>query len=50
MGRACRENRGKEYMQDIGVKTRRKETTRKTKTSVDNIKIDFREIGLGGMG
>jgi hypothetical protein len=32
------------------VKARRKETTRKTKTKwLDNIKMDLREIGLGGM-
>jgi hypothetical protein len=38
-----------EGIYDIGVKARRKETTRKTKTQwVDNIKMD-REVGWGGM-
>jgi hypothetical protein len=34
---------------NIGGKVRRKETTGKTKTYVDNIKIDLREIGRNGV-
>jgi hypothetical protein len=35
---------------DIGGKSRRKETSRKTRRRwVDNIKMDLREIGLDGM-
>jgi hypothetical protein len=37
-------------MEDVGGKARRKETTRKTKKWVDNIKMDLREIGWGGTG
>jgi hypothetical protein len=38
-----------EHMYDICGKTRRKETTGKTKKLVDNIKMDPREIGWDGM-
>jgi hypothetical protein len=35
---------------DFGGKARRKETTRKTRYSwEDNIKMDVREVGWGGM-
>jgi hypothetical protein len=49
MGRACNTYGGKEKcIEDIGGKARRKEATGKTKR-VDNIKMDLREIGWGGM-
>jgi hypothetical protein len=47
MDRACSTSGAeKEFIEDIGGKARRKETTRKTKGRkwVDNIKIDFREV------
>jgi hypothetical protein len=34
MGRACSTKGEEEYIQDIGGKARKKETTRKTKTQV----------------
>jgi hypothetical protein len=40
-----------ECIQGFGRKVRRKETIRKTQTSVgDNIKMNLREIGWDGMG
>jgi hypothetical protein len=46
MGRACSTNWSEEECTwDIGVKTRRKETTTKTKMlMVDNIKMNLREM------
>jgi hypothetical protein len=38
-----------ECIWDIGVKTRRKETTRKTKRCVHNVKMYLRELGWGGI-
>jgi hypothetical protein len=47
MDRACSTNgREQECIWDIGGKSRRKETTRKTKWT---IKMDLREIGWVGM-
>jgi hypothetical protein len=46
MGRAYSTNGGEEEcIFDFGGKVRRKKTTKKTKTWVDNIKIDFRKTG-----
>jgi hypothetical protein len=49
--RACSANGGEEEcIQDIGGKTRMKETTRKNRSRwVDNIKMELREIGWDGM-
>jgi hypothetical protein len=51
MGGACSTKGGEEEcIYDIGMKARRKETTRNTKTAcVDNIKMDLSEIGWCGM-
>jgi hypothetical protein len=39
-----------EYTQDFGGKVRRKETNRRPKYKwEDNIKMDLRDIGWGGM-
>jgi hypothetical protein len=47
MGRACSKNMGEEeYVEDIGGKAKRKETTGKTKVSVgEQCKMDLREVG-----
>jgi hypothetical protein len=45
MGRACSTNGGEaECIKDFGGNARRKETTRKAKTKLDNIKMDIRKI------
>jgi hypothetical protein len=49
MDMACSTNGDEACIKDIGGKARRKEATRKTKTCVDNTKMDFGEIGWGGM-
>jgi hypothetical protein len=51
MGRACSTNGNeKEWIQDIDVKVRRKESLGKSRRRwVDNIKINLREIEWGGM-
>jgi hypothetical protein len=49
MDRACSTN-GERSIHDIVAKTRRKEAIEKTKTfTVENIKMDLREIGLDRM-
>jgi hypothetical protein len=45
---ALTEMKMNEWIQDFCGKVRRKETTRKTMW-VDNIKVELREIGSGGM-
>jgi hypothetical protein len=51
MGRACNMNGGEEEcIKDIGGKARGKEPLGKPRhRSVDNFKMDLREIGWGGM-
>jgi hypothetical protein len=50
VGLAFRANEGEgERVCVIGRKARGKETTRKTKTWTDNIKMDLLEVGLGGV-
>jgi hypothetical protein len=51
VGGACNANGGEEdRIKVIGRKSRKKETTRKTKTRwMDNIKMDLVEMGFGGV-
>jgi hypothetical protein len=48
MGWSCSTNWGEEErLEIIGGKARGKETTRKTKRCVDNIRMDLGEVGCG---
>jgi hypothetical protein len=50
MGRACSTNGGEDCIWDIGGKARKTEITERPRyRSVDNIKMDLREIGWDGM-